>query len=199
MPAAAGITERTRATIVQALADVLTHEHPAAVSVPAVAARAGVSVRTVYRYFPTKAALLDAAASRFQERVAPVPPTGAGGDLQTYLHQMWSAFGSDVEAVRAEHLSPAGRALRARRLPGSRRLVRDAVSAQAPWLEERERDALADLIITVTGSATFLELVDRLGHAPADAADLAAWAVQAMISAAERDGAVGRTRERNDR
>ena len=43
----------TRERIVHALGEQLTEEHPAALSVPAVARRAGVSVATVYRYFPS--------------------------------------------------------------------------------------------------------------------------------------------------
>ena len=50
----------TRRRIVDGLLAVLTEDHPATLSVPAVARRAGVSVATVYRYFPTKEALLDA-------------------------------------------------------------------------------------------------------------------------------------------
>ena len=46
----------------RAVSDLVANDHPAAISVPAVAERAGVGVATVYRYFPTKEALLDAAA-----------------------------------------------------------------------------------------------------------------------------------------
>src|SRR6186713_1929990 len=54
--------QATRTRIVRAVAELVTEAHPAAVSVPAVAKRAGVGVATVYRYFPTKEALLDASA-----------------------------------------------------------------------------------------------------------------------------------------
>ena len=46
----------------RAVAELVADAHPASISVPAVAARAGVGVATVYRYFPTKEALLDASA-----------------------------------------------------------------------------------------------------------------------------------------
>ena len=52
----------TRSRIVRAVADLVAEAHPASISVPAVAKRAGVGVATVYRYFPTKEALLDASA-----------------------------------------------------------------------------------------------------------------------------------------
>src|SRR5919202_2146998 len=52
----------TRRRILRAVIDLLAEHHPAALSMPAVAARSAVSIPTIYRYFPTKEALLDAAA-----------------------------------------------------------------------------------------------------------------------------------------
>src|SRR5207237_5936910 len=51
--------ELTRRAIIDALIGLLVDEHPALVSIPAVAKRANVSVRTVYHHFPTKEALFD--------------------------------------------------------------------------------------------------------------------------------------------
>ena len=52
--------EQTRLRILEATADVLADEEVEEVTVPLVAMRARVSVRTVYRHFPTKEALFDA-------------------------------------------------------------------------------------------------------------------------------------------
>src|SRR5688572_9549807 len=52
--------ELTRQRIIEALMDLLVEERPSTISIPAVAKRAGVSVRTVYHHFPTKEALFDA-------------------------------------------------------------------------------------------------------------------------------------------
>ena len=52
--------ELTRRKIIDALVDLLVEERPATISIPAVARRANVSVRTVYHHFPTKEALFDA-------------------------------------------------------------------------------------------------------------------------------------------
>ena len=51
--------EQTRLRIREATADVLADEEVNEVTVPLVAMRARVSVRTVYRHFPTKEALFD--------------------------------------------------------------------------------------------------------------------------------------------
>ena len=52
--------EQTRLRILEATADVLADEEVEEVTVPLVAMRARVSLRTVYRHFPTKEALFDA-------------------------------------------------------------------------------------------------------------------------------------------
>ena len=52
--------EQTRLRILEATADVLADDEVEEVTVPLVAMRARVAVRTVYRHFPTKDALFDA-------------------------------------------------------------------------------------------------------------------------------------------
>jgi AcrR family transcriptional regulator len=58
-------------------------------SVDAVAARAGVSKATIYRRFPSKAALVVAAAFTIAEETAPKPDTGTlHGDLTANLQNL---------------------------------------------------------------------------------------------------------------
>ena len=57
----------TRDLIVRAFQELLRSDHPDAITFPQVAEAAGVSLRTVYRYFPTRADLLQSAAAWFRE------------------------------------------------------------------------------------------------------------------------------------
>jgi AcrR family transcriptional regulator len=57
----------TRDLILRAFQRLLQDDHPDAITFPQVADAAGVSLRTVYRYFPTRADLLQSAASWFRE------------------------------------------------------------------------------------------------------------------------------------
>jgi len=182
--------EATREQIIQAVHDVLTEEHPATISMPQVAERAGLSLRTLYRYFPTKEALLDAASETFE-----IPAAALGGrvrldNLARYLELQWHGFGESVGAVRAQHVTPAGRAIRARRLPRSRAAVTKALVEEGVQLPARDLEALRDLITALTSSSAYLELVDHLGRDEKDAAKLAAWAVESIIQRAMREGAV---------
>ena len=51
----------------RAFQELLQNDHPDAITYPQVAEAAGVSLRTVYRYFPTRADLLQIAAAWFGE------------------------------------------------------------------------------------------------------------------------------------
>ena len=182
--------EATREQIIQAVHDVLTEEHPATISMPQVADRAGISLRTLYRYFPTKEALLDAASQTFE-----VSPSALGADvsldnLVRYLELQWHGFGESVGAIRAQHVTPVGRALRARRLPRSRAAVTKALARAGVDLSARDLEALRDIVTLLTSSSAYLELVDHLGRSEKDAAKLAAWAVESIIERAKREGAV---------
>ena len=57
----------TRELIMRAFRSLLQTDHPDAITYPEVAEAAGVSLRTVYRYFPTRADLLQSAAEWFRE------------------------------------------------------------------------------------------------------------------------------------
>lgn len=173
----------TAKAILDATHRLLVNTHPATISVPAVADEAGVSVRTVYRYFPTKQALLEATANRFPTE-AWTNNNRVSDDLQaTYagLHSLWTVLGENLDATRSEHQSPAGMDLRMRRLTETRSQMRKFVDKAAPDAPEHQREDLTDALIAVTSSSMFLECVDRLGRTPGQAADLAYWLAESAL------------------
>ena len=92
---------------------------------PDVAARAGVSVRTLYRYFPNKDALLAGANEWFSARAQQmIGDRMVGLDaLGVYLENVWTAFSENVAAVRVQHTSAGGREFRARRTESTRQTI----------------------------------------------------------------------------
>src|SRR5690606_3377980 len=61
--------ELTRETILSSVADLLREENPEDITVPAVAKRSGISLRTVYRHYPEREQLFAAAADWINEEV----------------------------------------------------------------------------------------------------------------------------------
>ena len=169
----------TREAIVEAFLD-LTHANTATVSMPAVADAAGVSVRTLYRYFATRSELQTAGANYFNDRAR----TLTDGELSAenfadYLTTLWNDFRRELPAVIAEHATPAGRELRATRLPGSRATVHRALSEAG--VPDPDHDAV-DLVIALTSSSMFLELVDRMGHEPDNAVAMVERTVRLLLA-----------------
>lgn len=178
--------EATRARIVRAVSDLVANDHPAAVSVPAVAARAGVGVATVYRYFPTKEALLDAAASGVVSPEAAQLPAGFG-DVAPALRSAWGELEKQLPLVRNQFASPLGRDLHRRRWE-ARHDVMVAYLADAgidPASPAGRR--LLGAVDVLTSSTALLELHDKAGVPVDAAADWCAWAVGVLFRATKRE------------
>lgn len=177
--------EETRARIVEAVLGVLVDTDPAVIDMSAVADAAGVSLRTLYRYFPSKAELLEAAGAWFDlDRWA--SDAGAERIDQTnfaaYQRIRFADFARNLPGVLAQVSTPTGRAVRRSRVPGHRRYVAEALSAAGLGLDDDDLARLGDALIAVTSSAMFVELVDRLDLRHEVAADLTAWMVEAMLA-----------------
>ena len=173
--------EQTRAEIIRSFLDLAHEENAVSISIPAVAEAAGVSVRTVYRYFPTKDELQTEAAKAWGSRVRDesVGREVTVANFDAFLHQLWKEFDSDPAALMAEHLSPIGRQLRRDRLDLSRSMARNALAAHRPGSEADED--LVDLAVAVTSSSMYLELVDRMGHNPSHAAAMATRLIETLL------------------
>lgn len=188
-------SEVSRQAIRDAVTDLLRHEHPSTLSIPAVAAAAGVSVRTVYRYFPTKQDLLEDVAE-IQQRRADAMVNGREdlyNDPGRYLEALWSDFEQDLAAVKAQHQSQLGGELRQARMVQVKQNLDIRLDKYFPDVAEEDRADLGDLIMMTMSSSAFLDLHTRLGRSGKDAARLAWWAVRAMQKQFAADGGLGRS------
>ncbi|MGH9134355.1 MAG: TetR/AcrR family transcriptional regulator [Ilumatobacteraceae bacterium] len=177
----------TRRAILEAFLDLLEDESPVSISMPDVAARAGVSVRTLYRYFPNKDALVAGANERFEVRAREMlgeRPLGLD-ELAVYLGHVWTEFAEHVATVRVQHTTAGGREIRARRLESTRQTVDGALP---PAISHPRRSDVIDLVAALSSSSMFLELVERFGHTPTDAAAMAADLIKLFV-----DSEVGAT------
>jgi AcrR family transcriptional regulator len=169
-----------RERIVDAVLDLMATESPIGTSMPAVAERAGISVRTLYRYFPNKDELQRYAASWLDRRVLAAMddrPVGVSSTRE-YLRRMWDEFADSLLAVHVQHGTPEGRQMRLARLPVGRARVDRALP---PAIHGQRRADVVDLIVALCSSSMFVELVDRMGHDPVEAADLVVDLIELII------------------
>lgn len=182
-PLREGHKRATRERIVRAVAALVADAHPAAISVPAVAARAGVGVATVYRYFPTKEALLDASVLVMGEDVTvrsadDLPATLDG--LGEVLTGFFADVADNLVLARNQLASPLGRELRRRRWETKRAAVQSAIAHRGIDPRSLAGERLAALIDVLTSSTAVLELHDKAGLPVEEAAAHVVWAIGAL-------------------
>ena len=178
--------ELTRTKILDAVLDLVAEGAMGELSVPQVSARSGVSVATIYRYFPTKDHLLDAAAQA---------PAVQGAGRQTddivdgpaFLLAMWEHFAGHVDLVRRQVASDTGREMRDRRYESSRAWMAANVEEHCVDTSTEAGRRLVRLGLLLTSSVAFLDLHDRQGRSPAEAVADVTWAVAALTEHTKGD------------
>lgn len=174
--------QATRDAIVGAAADLLGEGDVPALSVPAVSERSGVSVRTIYRYFPTKAALVEAVGVIDDPAMTVGPlPSVDGSDLHAWLQRGWSDD-AQTPLLRAQLRTAAGVEVRRERRLRHRALAYAVLDRWGIEAEGEAREALADLLLLLTGGAARFEMTDVLGASVQRASASAAWAVEAVLT-----------------
>lgn len=173
--------------VLRAVLDLVAEGSLDEVSVPAVARRSGVSVATIYRYFPSKDDLLAAAAaepSRLALESADRPAARPGDDeFAVFLRAMWHEFSGNLPLLRHQISSEAGREMRRARVADSRERLAAYLDAFGVDPSSVEGERLISLILLVSGSIALVELHDRQGIDVDDAIDASLWAVRALIDA----------------
>lgn len=195
-PLRQGQAEATRTRIVKALCDLLVDERPSSVSIPAVARRAGVSVRSVYHHFPTKDDLFSAIEPYVQHEirgheVSDEEILSAANDVVSMMRQELPGLARNASLFSA--LVKAGiddderaRARRAARLE----LFADALQRQLPDLDRDECHRLAVLLSGVASWAS-VQRMEQAGLDVDEIVDLLAWTTEIVMDEAQRSGKVG--------
>jgi AcrR family transcriptional regulator len=177
--------QETRARIVMAGVELL-HGFPIwnwrALTVRAVAERAGVNERTVYRYFPTERDLREAVLARLEDEVGVDVDALRLEDLPAIsarILQYVSTFPFEARRVHDDVLEVAAARQRA-----------VLVNAVAPFTRdwsEAERTMVAGALDIQWSVASYERLVGNWGMAPDDAIAAITWVLR-LVEAAIRDG-----------
>ena len=144
----------------------------------AVAERAGVGERTVYRHFPTERALRDAIMAGLAR--------AAGVDYESVtLSTVAETAGQVFRSLASVAPTPThGLALDPALVEADRQrreaLLR-AVAADRPELAEAQRVRLAAALDVLWGVESYERLVDRWGMEPEEATAVLAWMIEVVI------------------
>jgi AcrR family transcriptional regulator len=192
----------TRQKVLAAVLELVGEGSLDELSVPAVSHRSGVSVATIYRYFPTRDELLAAAAAEPSRQALSRRPASRPDDdeLAAFQRAMWHDFAGNLPLLRHQVASTAGREMRAARLERSRALLSDYIERQGIDARTSEGQRLISLLLLVNGSLGLIELHDRQGLDVDEALERSLWAMRALIDATRQSaGSEPRRTGRADR
>ncbi len=186
--------EETRRRILLALVDLIVEERPATVSIPQVARRAGVSVRIVYHYFPTKEVLFDSLTESMDDLVAapderPAVPASPA-ELVAAIPLIFRFFDANSRVFRALGVSEMGDQVRARRRQERAARAAAALEPLRDRLDEEEHARLRAVVGLLTSFDGFDTLTSGWGLSVEEAAATAAWSVRTLCERARRSGVV---------
>ncbi len=187
----------TRELILRAVAERLETDDPGDISVPAIAEHAGVSLRTVYRYFPTREELFAAAGDWINEQVlGGIPFEETLDGLGEVFKRACERFDEKPRLVRAMALSQAGRSVRshrrARRLEGIRRALRE-VTNELPEREVRRAEAV---FFYLENMLAWVTMRDEAGLSGKEVGEAVAWAMRTLTEDLRRRNEAAGVNER---
>ena len=179
----------TRELILDALVEQLGDTGPFEYSVFDLARRAGVSVRTIYRHFPERQALLDALTERVAERVvSPLPAPRTIAELSALPAQIFDRFAAEEALVLAALATrPGENATDQRRVE-----LRRALDAAAPDLDEATRARGLALLGAMLSSSVWWRLKGELGLRGEEPGRAVGWAVGVLVRALADENRVRR-------
>ena len=174
----------------------LLSEGAADLSHDAVADRAGVGRRTVYRYFPDRPALMEGALMRVRALAGPqVAYPESADELLATLAPIYQGFDAIAPVATMLRTTPQGRQLRlaqkARRVASYTNALADAVKALPP--ADRK---LATAMLQVLHTTPWLEMRDQWGLDGGQIARATGWAVRTLLSDLKQRGPLPLDRDR---
>lgn len=179
----------THERVVDAAIDLLQGTDPGVFGMQDVAERAGVSLRTVYRSFPTKEDLLvgvvDAIKERFAE-IAGLPPTSRD-EFDASVSDAVRAVYELEPLYRALFATIAGRTAHQSGAQARRQAFVSAFADELAGLPEDRVHLIVSVLHLVTSARTVLWLKDYAGLDADDASAAIGWSIAALADAARRE------------
>jgi len=185
--------ELTRQAIVDAFVGLMVDEHPATISIPAVAKRANVSVRTVYHYFPTKDALFDELLDQTQrpEYRPQLDDAKSPKELADNIPITYRYLERNADLFNAARMSEINSRIRATLDQRNVDRMAKALQPLADDLDDVAFRRLCAIVGAIASNDTYRNLTVRHGLSRDDAAAATAWAITTLTDRAKRTKRVG--------
>jgi AcrR family transcriptional regulator len=188
--------EQVRVAVLDAVIAELESKAVDELSMSDVAATAGVSLRTLYRYFPDRASLLQAAGEHLYGSLG-VPMDIAGpGEISASFREAARRLAVRPALTRALVQTTAGRAARSATRGQRVEAVRTALQPLTDGLDADTARSATAVIAHLCSAVSWVSIADDSGIEDSDAQQAVAWAIDTLVAAlqAQRRPAVSGNR-----
>lgn len=189
---------QTQQTLVDAFLAILEEGGDYEIPLAAIAKRAGVSLRTSYRYFGDRQQLLDAAAERINIRIFPWIPTNDIHDLPEVYAQLVDLFETHPRLARVIHDSR-----RSGNIHGSVRVkraevIRALLEQSYPDVDRATIDRSYAALLALDHVSSWITLKDELALSPAQISESIGAAMSLIIDDLDHRQSASRTPHHHD-
>jgi AcrR family transcriptional regulator len=172
----------TRERILGAVADLLERDDPEDLTVPAVAAASGVSLRTVYRYYPTREELLEAAGRWIGDELLRHPYPRKLDEVADLYQEGARDFDRRPGLVRALAFSQLGQHVRGYRRRERLEAIGRALRAELTELNEPELRRAEAVLAYLHNMLAYTTLREESGLSGEEIGEAIGWAIRTLVS-----------------
>jgi len=172
--------QQTRTRILKAAAELICEDGEDAVTMASVAARAGISERTVYRHFANRGTLVRSVWEGLQERLGPTPIPRDANDLIDEPLIRFPRYDDERELVRA--YLHRRRRVESQQLSGRQQAILQCLEQAVPELDQNQRRRRAAIVQLITSPDAWDLMCRTWGFDGIDAGDAAAEALWVLLN-----------------
>ena len=185
----------TREQILDVAFEMLTRHPNDPFSHEAIARKAGMGARTVYRHFPSRAELLQALWERLRAATGIRMPTSED-EVVPFIRGMFQQFEDNEALVRAVLNSSIGMEVRKTGAIRGRGDLTKSLSQVLRGLTPRRQAQIVAVFLTLYSGNFWQTLRDRGGLTGPDAQEAAVWTLEALLNAARSEAKTARRKSK---
>jgi AcrR family transcriptional regulator len=173
--------EATRERILSAVADLLERGEADELTMPGVAEASGISLRTVYRYYPTREELLEAAGRWIGDELLEHPYPQTLDEVGELFRVGCRDFDAHPGLVRALALSQLGQSVRGYRRRERLQAISRALRRELGDLSEQELRRAEAVLAYLHNMLAYTTLREESGLSGEEIGEALGWAIQALV------------------
>lgn len=172
----------TRERILGAVADLLERGEAEELTMPGVAEASGVSLRTIYRYYPTREDLLEAAGRWIGDELLKHPYPRDLDEIADLYQVGCRDFDERPGLVRALALSQLGQRVRGYRRSERREAIEEALRAELGGLSEKELRQAAAVLSYLHNMLAYTTLREESGLSGEEIGEAIGSAIRTLVA-----------------